>query len=409
VRCSLHTDKPGATKGPVAPAPAEAADTRDGNKNKFAWLYDVYADPAVSLKAKVVGPACALKLAGRKGFFKATRKAIANLCGTSHATVRRALDDLTAQKYLTVEKGEGASAANTYHLILPAQRLAQWLDAEKGYERDVASAEHAIRSWLFAENKWRNEHTESLFRKAVFDASIARGADAAKAALIAERLAARVREEGDELEVDLGLAVIASWKDETFAPAVPPAEIVPSGDAPADQKRADPGSTVSRPRLNGEPTPAQRRADPGSMVSRPRLTPDADTSGDDETHKSFKDSERPVKVFQDSESEPALRGALTRPLRPVRSGVGDCDLCDTDGRFLHADGELIDGVVVRGLVFLAEYFDNDERWIEHPLVCQHSIAGNLAEIQRREKTEDVELFRTGWPEIDVHYPLFTDD
>ena len=37
------------------------------------------------------------------------------------------------------------------------------------------------------------------------------------------------------------------------------------------------------------------------------------------------------------------------------------------------------------------------------------MAANLAEIQRREKAEDLELFRTGWPEIDAHYPLFNGD
>jgi hypothetical protein len=136
------------------------------------------------------------------------------------------------------------------------------------------------------------------------------------------------------------------------------------------------------------------------MVSRPRLTPEANTSGDDQTHKSFKDSERPVKVFQDSESEPARREALTRSLRPVRPGDAECELCDSDGLFCDPDGFL---------VVLAENDDDGENWIEHPVVCQHSIAANFAEIQRREKAESLQLCRTGWREIDAHYPLFDDD
>jgi hypothetical protein len=407
VKCSRHPRKPGATNKPADPAPADAPDTRDGNKNKFAWFYEMLADTEVSNAAKVVGTGCVMKMAGRKGFFKTTYKAVAALCGMSQATARRALADLIARRYLDAELVGGA--ASTYHLILPAQRLAQWLDREKEYNDGIASAEHAMRSWLFAENKWRNEHTESLFRKAVFDASIARGADEDDAHRIAEQVVAEYRAKGFELDVEQGLGTVARSTDDAFAPAAPPAEIVPSGDPESDQKRADPRSPMSRPLLTDEQTPAHGRTDPCSPMSRPLLTPDTPTSANDQTHKSFKDSERPVKVFQDLESEPALRGALTRPLRPVRSGVGDCDLCDTDGRFLHADGELIDGVVVRGLVTLGEYFDNDERCIEHPLDCQHSIAGNLAEIRRREKAEDLSLFRTGWPEIDVHYPLFTDD
>jgi len=245
-------------------APADAPDTRDGNKNKFAWVYDVYADPAVSLKAKVVGPACALKLAGRKGFFKATRKAIANLCGTSQATVRRALDDLAAQNYLTVEKGEGAGAANTYRLILPAQRYEKWLDVEAASRRESERAKNAMSNWLYAENKYLDEQTETKFRRAVLIASTKRGAEFDHARRIAEDLAAQYRAEGAELDIERALAAVANTKDEVFAPAVPAPETVPSGDPESDQKRAAPGSMVSRPRLNVEPTPAQWWADPGS-------------------------------------------------------------------------------------------------------------------------------------------------
>ena len=85
-----------------------------------------------------------------------------------------------------------------------------------------------------------------------------------------------------------------------------------------------------------------------------------------------------------------------RALRPVRPGAGACELCGADGLFRDLYGSL---------VVLAEDID-DEHWVDHPVECQHSMAGNLAEIQRREKAEDRSLCKTGWPEIDAHYPRF---
>ena len=396
VRCSSHPGKRGATKKPAEPAPADAPDLRDGNKNKFAWFYEMLADPSVSLAAKVVGTGCCMKMAGRKGHFKATRKAIANLCGISQSTVRRGLADLIDKRFLDADVAEGA--ANTYHFILPAQRLAQWLVAEKEYEREIASAAHAISNWLYAEKKYRDEQMEFKFRRAVLVASVKRGAAFDHAQRIAERLVAQYRDKGLELDVEQGLATIARSKDEAFTPATPAAENPPSGDPESDHERADPGTPESRPRYAREPTPVRQRADPGTPESRPRLTLEATTSGDEQTHKSFKDSERPIKVFQDSESEPALRDALTRALRPVRPGAGACELCGADGLFRDLDGFP---------VVLTEW-DDEDNFTEHPVACQHSMANNLAEIQRREVLGRLELCKTGWSEIDAHYPLFSD-
>ena len=52
--------------------------------------------------------------------------------------------------------------------------------------------------------------------------------------------------------------------------------------------------------------------------------------------------------------------------------------------------------------------DVDGGWEEYPVVCHHSMAGNLAEIQRREKAEGLALCKTGWPDIDFHYPHLRD-
>ncbi|MGV0991100.1 MAG: hypothetical protein ACOYB7_02495 [Mycobacterium sp.] len=377
---------------PTPDQPASA--TRQGNKDKFAWLYAMMADPTVSIAAKVVGAGCAMKMAGSKGHFKATRKAVANLCGISQATVRRGLADLIDKRFLDVDLVEGA--ANTYHLIFPAQRCQEWWKAEWEYEQETARADAQISDWLYAEKKWRDNQMETQFRAAIFEASIARGADAGRATWIAERIVVIYRERGLELNTEWGLATIAKWTDEVFTPAEPAAESPPSGAPESDQKRAGVGTPESRPRLNVEPTPVRHRADPGTPESRPRLIPRATSSEDDQTRKSLKDPERPVKVFQDSESETALRDALTRALRPVRSGAGECELCGPDGLFLDPDG------------YPVVLTDDGADWTEYAVECRHSMAGNLAEIQRREKVENLALCKTGWPDIDSHYPNLRD-
>ena len=105
--------------------------------------------------------------------------------------------------------------------------------------------------------------------------------------------------------------------------------------------------------------------------------------------------------MKDSESEPALRGALNAlPPHgsadvPADRNAGACALCNDEGIFR----DRFDNAVV--LI--------DDEGYEDPVDCQHSMAANLAHIQRREKAEDRLLGRTGWPEIDSHYPLFDDD
>ena len=381
--CKIHPrNRTPPKKSTGTPTPGNTGDPRQGNKDKFAWFYEMLADTEVSNAAKVVAAGCVMKMAGRKGYFKATRKAIANLCGMSPATVRRGLDDLMARRYLQVEIGEGSGAANTYHLILPAQRLAQWLTEETRHRNAIARDEDQIRKWLFAEKRYLDGQIESQFRVAVFNASIARGADAQRAAQIGDWIVAKYRENGLELDIERGLATVANSKDEVFTPPTPEAETEPGGESDADQKRAA----------------------PGSPMSRPRLTADAPTSANGQTHKSFKDSERPVKVFQDLESEPTPENALTRVSGPVPKNAGACRLCGPDGMFRDSDGEPV--------VMLGDDHKTIDGFIEYPVVCQHSMAANLEEIRRLEREadpkDDLGLCRTGWPEIDRHYG-FDDD
>ena len=121
---------------------------------------------------------------------------------------------------------------------------------------------------------------------------------------------------------------------------------------------------MSRGRSTYEPTPAHPRADPGSPASRPRLTRDGSSSANDQPHKSFKDSERPVKVFQDSESGTALRGALDArpPHGPASAATDECALCDSAGIFLDPDGYPV--VLI------------DDDCAEYGVECQYSMAAN---------------------------------
>lgn len=379
-KCSRHPDKRGAKTKPGDPVPADAPDTRDGNKNKFAWFYDMLADPTVSLAAKVVGTGCCMKLAGRKGHFKATRKAIANLCGISQSTVRRGLADLIDKHFLEADIHEGA--ASTYYLILPAQRWESWLNAESEYENEIARSHSQIERWLWAEKF----HKQNRFRDAICEASMARGADRDRARRIADELVDKFQDREWDLDPASGLAYVAAYRADYFLPA--------------DADRADPGTPESRPRSAREPGSVRQRADPGPPESRPRLTPGDSTSGNGQTHNPFKDSERPVKVFQDLESEPALRDALNaRPPHgsagePADRNAGPCALCDRDGIFRDRYGNPV--VLI------------DDGGLEYPVDCQHSMAANLADIQRREKAEDRFLCRTGWSQIDSRYPEFAD-
>ena len=253
--CKNHREK---HAHPRTGADKPVSATRQGNKDKFAWFYDMLADPTVSIAAKVVGTGCCMKMAGCKGHFKTTRKAVANLCGISQATVRRGLADLIDKRYLDAELVDGA--ASTYHLIYPAQRYEEWLEAEQKYNCEIKRAEHQIREWLWAEKKWRDERQEKQFRQAVLVASYKRGATLDRARQIADRTVAKYRAEGVELDVERALAAIANTADDVLVPAPPAVETPPSGDPEADQKRADPGTPESRPRYAREPTPAHTRS-----------------------------------------------------------------------------------------------------------------------------------------------------
>ena len=199
-----------ATTEPRGGGDKPVSETRQGNKDKFAWFYAMLADRKVTNAGKAVGAGCVMKLAGSKGHFKATRKAIANLCGMSQATARLGLASLIDNRYLRADLVEGA--ASTYYLIHPDAREQLWLDAERDYKR-------AIHEWLYAE-KWHNDKqvqnqllAEKQFRQfqdAVFKAAINRGIPDADAHRVAGRFLEKYGELGYELDPIAGAEAVNS-------------------------------------------------------------------------------------------------------------------------------------------------------------------------------------------------------
>lgn len=308
----------------------------EGNQQKFAWIYELMSDTSLSAAAKTVGVGTALKMAGRKGYFKATRKAISSLCGMSLSTINRAFVELAAQYYWGIEYKIGG--ANVYTLIMPERRLELWLASESKYDRQV-------RKWLFEEERiW----------------------------LDAER-AFKLRTQGEPVPGGRQLPVLEAADDKT------PCQIRGGG-------LSDPGRGVVSPDKGG-------LSDPGM----PLVKANPVTSGNDQTHKSFerslKETERSLK---DRENDHA---SLRAPdgTRSARS----CALCDDDGVFIDPDGLP---------VVLLENTDCDD-FKELTVKCRHSLDANLAEIQRIELESEGYwgLAKTGWHEIDRHYPMFCDD
>jgi hypothetical protein len=120
-------------------------------------------------------------------------------------------------------------------------------------------------------------------------------------------------------------------------------------------------------------------------VDNPLSNSDAPTSANEHSHKSFKS----VKTLKDSLKPPPAPEALDAP--SAGSAKTTCNLCYGTGQFLDDDGYLV--VLV------------NENCAERAVDCQHSMAGNLAEIRRIESESEGywQIARTGYTEIDSQY------
>jgi putative sterol carrier protein len=228
----------------------------NGNQQKFAWIYALGADKTLSAPAKTVATLTALKLAGHKGYFKATHKHIAALCGMTYITVRRAADELYREKYWDIDAASGGT--NTYFIIPPADRIEDWLDAERDHRQ-------LCQKWLSAENqfvqKWLS--AEKQFVQKWLDAEKEFVAEWLLAELDAcdeykLKVFNAVYDRCEDSEFAIGAAT-AAWKDHQ-AGKLPPAHALQAiADMPQEAlPEPDQSTEMSRPLLTREQTPAQR-------------------------------------------------------------------------------------------------------------------------------------------------------
>ena len=304
---------------------------------------------------------------------------------------RRAVDELADQNYWGID-ASSSGGANEYFIIHPDERVELWLEEERDHRKEWLDAERDhqrlchrwlgaekqfVQKWLEAENQFAAEwllaelDARDEYQRKVFDAVYDRCEDSEHATAAAE-LAWEDHQAG-KLPLADALQAIADTPQEAFP-------------------EPDQSVEMSRPLLNDEQTPAHRRADPCSTLSNPLLIPDVPTSANDHSHKSFKS----LKTYKDSKGEHAPRALDARSAGPPKEEP-DCFLCDGAGTFVDGDDYPI--------VLLSEEGD-DECQVE----CQHSMAGNLAEIRRIESESEGywQIARTGYREIDSHYKYLDD-
>jgi hypothetical protein len=279
---------------------AEDKPAPTGNQQKFAWIYALGADTSLSAPAKTVGALTTLKLAGHNGYFKATHKHIAALCGMTHRTVRRAVDELAYQYYWDITGSSGGT--NTYTIIPPEDRLEIWLDAEKDFIQDWLDAERAYerlcQRWLSAEydeyRKWLG--AEKRFVTEWLDAE-KRFVTVTKEWLAAERhpqidfesrIFQVVRDEGRGDDSDAYALAQAAWKchHETGAPFDGILQVIREKYPVVAQQPDEPD--LDSPLDTSGQTPGHPWTDPCPPVDRPLANFDTPTSANDHSHKSLK-------------------------------------------------------------------------------------------------------------------------
>jgi hypothetical protein len=270
---------------------AEDKSTPTGNQQKFAWIYDLGADKELSAPAKTVATLTALKLAGHKGYFKATHKAIANLCGMTYRTVRRAVDELAYQNYWDIQTLAGG--ANICTIIPPAERIELWLDEEddyrQRYRRWLDAKKQFVQKWLDAENQcvteWLLAEWDACdeYQRKVFDAVMDRCENSDYAWKVAK--GAWATHQVGKLPLADALAAVAAKPQETF----------PKPDPALDQS-AEMDNPLS---TDGQP-PVHQWTTPCPQVDNPLSNSDSLTIANDQSHKSFKS----VKTYKDSLKPP---------------------------------------------------------------------------------------------------------
>jgi hypothetical protein len=331
---------------------------RAGQASKAAWIKAVGADRELTGSTKVVGVMAAF----HHGYslqkpIRATRRYLGRLAGVGDATVKRAIKELTAQKYWTVDVNTGG--ANIYTIIPPDKRAGLWLTAESEWRREYEK-------WLFAEETWKKRVEQWLAKEAEYlwlaaereykieftDAIsadiVGRGGDLT----VAQRAAGNLWEQHRQGRgpLDEALRVIADLPADRFRELFNPDE--PAADV--EHQRPDPGSPVTRPQVTNDPTPGYQCADPGSPADRGRVTSNSVTSTNEPSTSSSR-SPRAARPVGEIQNEPAPLARSARSAGSPDSGepsdgeqhqqdpmTASCQLCDADGYLLDEHGDRVE-------------------------------------------------------------------
>lgn len=410
----------------------DRAAVRAAHLAKFNWSRDVSADPHLSQAAKHLAARMAIDKFGTSGTARATQKELANICGTTIRTIRRATTELGEGSYWDVAQLGGA---NRYTLIPPDERVERWNDARRQWESICRKwdkwksdcgrwlEKEAQHLWLDAEARAATDFTMPIFeavsRRAIknnvtdpygFARHLAEQwwdwkvrLECPGAPKIVERIKAATDEQIVELatrrgyhepprctecaaELPAGLWELALCSDCVWTEA----EVLQADNTSAQADNIDtlggqdahPRRTESAPQADTAEALSCGNGDSPSTSSTPKyveVLQDAAPTGRAPTG-------APSGAAQDIPlPQPAAGGqAMDR-----KQAIAACRMCDVSGIFLDADGDWVSMAGAGGKVWFVK--------------CRHSMEGALAEIRRSESEGYKLQIETGWPEIDSQY------
>ncbi|ORV90664.1 hypothetical protein AWC11_12025 [Mycobacterium interjectum] len=369
---------------------------RKAQADKFAWIKAAGADRTIRDSTYRVLSLCAIHEAGHKGHWIGKRRHLAKLCGVTVSTFDRATAEGVARNYIEQHTDPEDRRAHKYHIVTVDERnemfyealndwrreYREWLDAERQFigkqTRDWLKAEKQFaQEWLNAESRYYDD-MRALHRQA-YDIAVDRGQDHESAYAFADQvrdlvMAGRLR---------LGtVQALYAMANETACPAVWQMATTSAQVAATSEELATISGQLDEVVVNRTAATCENVQSPYAEVLQvPQVL---------QCEPAAPRAERALRGSHDDQLSDAVWQAMDRQ----RARAAGCKLCYGSGAFLNPDG---DPVVLTD----AEYAD------EQGVLCQHSMAGNLAEIRRIEGG-GFWLSPTGWPEIDSQYREFAD-
>lgn len=369
----------------------------------------------------------ALNLAYSKGCIRATRKHLGRLSGLSDATVKRAVAELAEQNYWCIDHTSGG--ANLYTLITPNERVQLWLEDEskrkQDFQRWLNAERRAIDNWLYAEKRFAQEwldaekeftqkwlKAEKRFVQDWLDAE----QEAIRDWLVAEIEAQHafetqvfnaVLDRCDDTDYAMNVAK-AAWRQHQQGnlPLATALDVIaqrPRDFFPAADNR-EPGSG----HLDTGVGPPEHRGrvslDPGigSPEHRGWVNPDSLNSENDRSTSTYKSDKLEVSTSHPSPTGRAPTGAPSgaaqetpspQPAAGGQTKLG-CQLCDDAGHALRLDNG--EPITIGPSTDSAEWDEHKLDSNERPLMCTHSLDGNLRNLKRIVCDADGKNWDTSW-------------